>query len=126
VVGGRFDSFQLDLALGQDERLSDFGQVFKRARVGVGKQLGSRTFLSANTNFCQIGGLLEGQSASTEDLIQSIGLKLERRLNNGFSMALSAEPSTDALRCTATGSSVRRVISSPPQLGFDFFKIWRF
>ena len=125
VVGSRFDSFQLELALGENERLGGFSDVFKRTRVGVGKQLGSRTFLSANTNFCQLGGLLEGQSSTTEDVIQSIGVKVEQRFPNNFSVALSAEPSTAALRCAASGASARGVISSPPQLGFDIFKIWR-
>jgi hypothetical protein len=126
VVGSRFDSFQLELALGENERLSDFNEVLKRTRVGVGKQIGPRTFLSANTNFCQLGGLLEGQSARPEDLIQSIGVKIEQRFNYNYSMALSAEPSTAALRCAAAGSSPRGIISSPPQLGFDLFKVWRF
>jgi translocation and assembly module TamB len=125
-VGSRFDLFQLELAMGEHERFGDLSEVFKRTRVGVGKQIGSRTFVSANTTFCQLGGLLEGQSSSTEELIQSIGVKVETRFNHNFSMALSAEPSTAALRCAATGSSARGIISSPPQLGIDLFKVWRF
>jgi translocation and assembly module TamB len=127
-VGGKFDQFQLELApLGASERIGDnLGDVFKRTRVQVGKQLGSRTFISANTNLCQLGGLLEGESSTPQELVQSFGVKLEQRLNSGFSLALSAEPSTAALRCAPTGTTARGIISSPPQLGFDLFKIWRF
>ncbi len=126
VAGGRFEKFSLELSpLGENERLSDLGALLKRTNVGVGKQLGSRTFLSANTNLCQLGGLLQGQSATTEDLIQSFGWTLEQRLNYNFSMALSAQPSTAALRCAPAGSSARGLISAPPQLGLDFFKVWR-
>jgi translocation and assembly module TamB len=128
LAGSRFDLFTLDLApLGETDRLGEsLRDAFKRTRVGIGKQIGPRTFVTANTNLCQIGGLLEGQSATTEDLIQSIGVTLEQRLNNNFSMAFSAEPSTAATRCAAAGSRSRGLISSPPQFGFDLFKVWRF
>ena len=126
VAGGRFELFQLELSpLGENDRLSDFGSYLKRTNVGVGKQISGSTFVSFNTNLCQLGGWLEGQSASTEELIQSVGVKLEHNLKYNFSMALSAQPSTTALRCAPAGSSARGRISSPPQLGLDLFKSWR-
>jgi hypothetical protein len=124
VAGSRFEHFQLDLSpLGENERVGL--DALKRTRVGVGKQIGSKTFVSANTNLCQLGGFLEGESGTTEELIQSFGVKLEQRLRHNFSLSLSAEPSTAALRCAPAGSSARGFISSPPQFGLDLFKIWR-
>jgi hypothetical protein len=49
---------------------------------------------------------------------------LEHRLNNGFSAALSVEPGSTAMFCTS--STQRGFLSTPPQLGADLFKVWRF
>jgi translocation and assembly module TamB len=124
-AGGRFDVFQLETArLGEFERES-FRDFFFGTRLGVGKQFGARTFVSANTNLCQIGNIIEGKY-DAEKLIESIGVKLEHRLNHDFLATMSAEPSSATLICRPEASLQRGFVSTPLQLGADLFKVWRF
>jgi translocation and assembly module TamB len=124
-AGGALDLFQIEAAT-TDRFLtngSDPLDILLGTRIGVGKQLGKRTFVSANTNLCQLDDLL-GRNLDTSKLFESIGVTLEHRLNNGFSAALSVEPKSSALLCTNTGQS--GFLSTPRQLGADLFKVWRF
>ena len=124
-AGGALDLFQIEAAT--PDRFGTNGSnpldILLGTRIGVGKQLGKRTFVSANTNLCQLDDLL-GRNLDTSKLFESIGVTLEHRLNNGFSAALSVEPKSAALLCTNTGQS--GFLSTPRQLGADLFKVWRF
>ena len=124
-AGGALDLFQIEAAsrgrFGQED-MSTL-QLILGTRIGVGKQLGKRTFVSANTNLCQLDDLLGGNRDPSK-LFESIGVTLEHRLNNGFSAALSVEPGSTALLCI--DSPQRRFLSTPRQLGADLFKVWRF
>jgi translocation and assembly module TamB len=124
-AGGALDLFQIEAAtpgrFGQESNMSTM-DVLLGTRIGVGKQLGKRTFVSANTNLCQLDDLL-GRNLDTNKLFKSIGVTLEHRLNNGFSAALSVEPGSKALLCNSAQSGF---LSTPTQLGADLFKVWRF
>ena len=135
--GGRaVDVVQLSTAgTGQEAvRLQDFGGTvlssFTAARLGVGKQLTDRTFVSANAGLCQIGQFLgqgNGGASPTlkpQDFAESVGLKVEHRLNSGFSLSFGSEPATSALLCNQT--SARGFVATPRQYGFDLFKTWQF
>jgi translocation and assembly module TamB len=82
------------------------------SRIGVGKQIGQRAFLTANAGLC-----------STSTFSSSLGVTLEYRLGQNFSLQASSEPSTISLLCRpgATFIGVR-----PRQYGFDLFREWSF
>ena len=124
-AGGRLDLFQIEAAssnqIGTDQ--TSTMELLLGTRLGVGKQLGKRTFVAANTNLCQLDDLLTN-NLNTDNLFESIGVKLEHRLNNGFSAALSMEPGSTALVCNNTRQ--RGFLSTPRQFGADLFKVWRF
>ena len=124
-AGGRLDLFQIEAAstdeIGLDR--SSTMDLLLGTRLGVGKQVGKRTFVAANTNLCQLDDLLTN-NLRTDLLFESIGVTLEHRLNNGFSAALSMEPGSTALVCNSTRQ--RGFLSTPRQFGADLFKVWRF
>ena len=123
-AGGRLDLFQIEAANAGEagtETLST-KDLLLGTRLGVGKQLGKRTFVAANTNLCQLDDLLSN-SLRTETLFESIGVTMEHRLNNGFSAALSIEPGSSTLLCN---TKQRGFLTTPRQFGADLFKVWRF
>jgi translocation and assembly module TamB len=124
LAGGALDLFQIEAApAGQfGQNGNDLPDLLLGTRIGVGKQLGKRTFVSANTNLCQLDDLIS-RNLNTDQLLKSIGVTLEHRLNNGFSAALSVDPGSTALLCTRSQSGF---LSTPRQLGADLFKVWRF
>jgi translocation and assembly module TamB len=123
-AGGRLDLFQIEAASATEFRLDRSAMdLLLGTRLGVGKQLGKRTFVSANTNLCQLDDLLTN-NLKPELLLESIGVTLEHRLNNGFSASLSVEPGSTALLCNKSGQ--RGFLSTPTQFGADLFKVWRF
>ena len=124
-AGGRLDLFQIEAASAREFDFTGTStkDLLLETRLGVGKQLGKRTFVAANTNLCQLDDLLTN-NLDPALLFQSVGLKLEHRLNNGFSAALSVEPGSTALVCNS--SRQRGFLFTPRQFGADLFKVWRF
>ena len=122
--GSTFDLFQLEAAnSSQIGRGQSFGEFLMGTRLGVGKQITNRTFVRATTNLCRIDDLLA--NLSDPDIVrQSIGVKVETNLNHGVSFALSVEPGSSALGCT--NPTQRGFLLTPPQIGLDLFKVWRF
>lgn len=87
-------------------------------RIGIGKQIGEKTFVMANAGLCQLAGTQSGISFG-----QSIGLTVEHQLGDGYSLQASIEPSTAALQCRP---GLTTIGSRPPQYGFDLFREWTF
>ncbi|HET7566055.1 MAG TPA: translocation/assembly module TamB domain-containing protein [Gemmatimonadaceae bacterium] len=85
------------------------------SRIGVGKQIGERTFLTANYGLCKFGG------TSNQSLADALGVTVERRLSNGFSVQASSEPASTALLCGRVDDR-----DTPRQFGFDLFREWSF
>ena len=102
------------------------GSLFSGTRLGVGKQIGDRWYVSANTGLCQFGELAGGGNFDARLLGESLGLKVETRLPNDFSLAFGSEPSTSALFCTSQNAAFRGFVATPRQYGFDLFKSWQF
>jgi translocation and assembly module TamB len=124
-AGGALDLFQIEAA-----SPGRFGEssaspldLLLGTRIGIGKQLGKRTFVSANTNLCQLDDVLK-RNLDANKLFKSIGVTLEHRLNNGFSAALSVQPGSTELLCSNAGPI--GFLSTPTQFGADLFKVWRF
>ena len=87
------------------------------SRIGVGKQLGQRAFLTANAGLCAIS------NSSTANFSSTIGITLEYRLAQHFSLQASSEPSTLSLLCRPGITSIG---NRPRQFGFDLFREWSF
>ncbi len=127
LAGGRFDLVQVEptaLNPGEATNLRESGLgILAATRVGVGGQVGQRTFLSITTGLCG----LAPQSASGADQLslfaQGLGVKLERQFDNRFSAALGVEPGSSASTCGRPGAS-RTFQQTPPQIGIDFFRSW--
>ena len=97
-----------------DQSASNF---LSGSRIGVGKQLGQRAFLTANAGLCGLS------SQSTSSFSSTIGITLEYRLAQHFSLQASSEPSTTSLLCRLGGNTIG---NRPRQLGFDLFREWSF
>jgi hypothetical protein len=86
-------------------------------RAIVGKQLGSRWFLGLSTGLCFVN-----PSAFKENL----GLQLEYRINSLYSAQAAIEPGSSSTRCDRGSTPTFTPTQTPPQLGFDLFRNWRF
>ncbi|HET7613815.1 MAG TPA: translocation/assembly module TamB domain-containing protein [Gemmatimonadaceae bacterium] len=87
-------------------------------RAVLGKQLGSRWFLGLSTGLCFVN------SAAFKE---NLGLQLEYRFNSLYSAQAAIEPGSSSTRCDRTGSQpLTPTTQTPPQLGFDLFRNWRF
>jgi translocation and assembly module TamB len=120
LTGGFVDNISITPAgLSQQGTLSAQGTLnaLFASRIGIGKQIGERTFVTANAGLCRLGGSGGGVSFA-----QTLGVSLEVRLNHGFSLQTGMEPATTDLLC-GVGSSI---ISNPRQFGFDLFREWSF
>ena len=117
---GFFDLFQIQTpALGQQSvrTLDETANFLSGVRLGVGKQIGERTFVTANAGLCALSG------GSGGSFTQALGVTIEQRLNKGFSLQLGTEPATSSLLCDrgALGD-----INTPRQFGLDLFREWSF
>jgi translocation and assembly module TamB len=85
-------------------------------RAVLGKQLGSRWFLGLSTGLCFVN------STAFKD---NLGLQLEYRISSLYSAQAAIEPGSSNTRCDK-GSAPILATQTPPQLGFDLFRNWRF
>jgi translocation and assembly module TamB len=86
-------------------------------RAILGKQLGSRWFLGLSTGLCFVN-----PSAFKENL----GLQLEYRISSLYSAQAAIEPGSSNTRCDKGTPATIQLTQTPPQLGFDLFRNWRF
>jgi translocation and assembly module TamB len=86
-------------------------------RAILGKQLGSRWFLGLSTGLCFVN-----PSAFKENL----GLQLEYRISSLYSAQAAIEPGSSNSRCDKGTTPNITPTQTPPQLGFDLFRNWRF
>jgi hypothetical protein len=92
--------------------------VLAQSRIGVGKQLGDRTYVSANVGLCFLQS-----SAASSSFSQQLALSVEQRLSSRFYLMASMEPSSAALLCKPGSSDIG---SRPQQFGLDLFHEWSF
>ena len=86
-------------------------------RAILGKQLGSKWFLGLSTGLCFVNS-----GAFKENL----GLQLEYRISSLFSAQAAIEPGSSSTRCDKGPTPTLQPTQTPPQLGFDLFRNWRF
>lgn len=127
LAGGRFDLVQVEptaLNPGEASNLRESGLgILAATRVGVGGQVGRRTFLSVTTGLCGLAPQGSGSADPLSLFAQGLGVKLERQFDSRFSAALGIEPGSSAQTCGRPGVS-RTFQQTPPQIGLDFFRSW--
>jgi len=84
-------------------------------RAILGKQIGSRWFLSLSTGLC---------FTDPTFFKENLGLQLEYRISSVYSAQAGLEPGSSDAVCHST--AVRSLQPTPPQFGIDFFRTWRF
>ncbi len=99
----------------QSRGFGPFGDLLRNSSLGIGKQVGERSFLSLSYGLCAIAG------ANTLNLAETLGLRFEHRLHAGFGFSLSREPASQNATC-----GVRTFTATPPQYGLDLFRAWRY
>lgn len=87
--------------------------------LGIGKQVGERSFLTLSYGFCPLA-----QRTTSVNLAETLGLRFEHRLEAGFGFSLSREPASQTAMCGVTGA--RTFTATPPQYGLDLFRAWRY
>ena len=127
LAGGRFDLVQVEptaLNPGEASNLRQSGLgILAATRIGVGGQLGQRTFLSVTTGLCGLAPQSSGAADPLSLFAQGLGVKLERQFDRRFSAARGVEPGSSAQTCGRPGAS-RTFQQTPPQFGFDLFRRW--
>lgn len=128
LTGGLFDVVQFQTVSDQVDFTkastlsgagSQFRDLFRNTRIGVGKQIFDRTFISLTTGACQLFGAAGGQNLT---FTEQLGVKVEQRLSPALGLSFSVDPQSATLCNTLTKSFT----FTPRQYGFDLFRTWRF
>jgi translocation and assembly module TamB len=85
------------------------------SRAIVGKQIGSNWFLGLSTGLCFV---------NANNFKDNFGLKLEYRFNSIYTAQGGIEPGSSDVTCARNAPQIQQ--QTPRQLGFDFFRTWRF
>lgn len=85
------------------------------SRAIVGKQIGSNWFLGLSTGLCFV---------NASNFKDNFGLKLEYRFNSIYTAQAGIEPGSSDVTCARNAPQIQQ--QTPRQLGFDFFRTWRF
>jgi hypothetical protein len=62
---------------------------------------------------------------NTANFKENLGLQLEYRISSVYSAQAGVEPGSSEGRCSRAGTTPN-FQQTPSQLGFDFFRNWRF
>ncbi len=129
AAGGLFDVVQFEtsgLDQGDSRTLRSAGQsILAGTRLGLGKQLSDRIFVSANAGLCQLGNVVGGDRFNALDFAESIGVKVDYRLGGGLALSAGVEPPTSQLYC-GRDLTTRGFAPTPRQWALDLFRTWRF
>jgi translocation and assembly module TamB len=125
--GGPFDVVQVETVSSSDPGsgtsvLSSGRSILERTRLGVGGQLGEKTFYTFSTGLCGLG--IGGSSNDFRLFRRNLGFKIEHRLSPIFSFQFGLEPGSQTQACNPSITS--SVLQTPPQGGFDFLRQWSF
>jgi translocation and assembly module TamB len=129
LTGGVFTTFQvqtggaIDPALAQAQSNSSYQNALLSTRIGAGKQIGPRTFVSADYGFC---GTSRTSNSSTDlNPADQLGVRIEQQLTPKLSLDASSQPGTQYTFCTGD-TPAAGFITTPRQYGLDLFRTWRF
>ncbi|HWZ57350.1 MAG TPA: translocation/assembly module TamB domain-containing protein [Gemmatimonadaceae bacterium] len=129
LTGGVFTTFQvqtggaIDPALAQAQANSSYQNALLATRIGAGKQIGPRTFVSADYGFC--GTSSRSNSSTDLNPADQLGIKIEQQLTDKLSLDASSTPGTQYTFCTGD-TPAAGFITTPRQYGLDLFRTWRF
>jgi translocation and assembly module TamB len=127
-AGGLCDEARVSSAAG-DEATRNLrtgaAAVLEGTRFNCGKQVGDRAFVRLDAGLCQVGQFVGGSSLNAAALANSIGVKLDYLLGQGYTLSAGVEPPTSAVLCNSN-MSARGFVPAPQQFGFDLFRAWRF
>lgn len=84
-------------------------------RAILGKQIGNQLFFGLSTGLCVV---------NANNFFENFGLKLEYRFSPVYSAQAGVEPGSSDLTCARNATQIQQ--QTPRQLGFDFFRTWRF
>lgn len=127
-AGGLCDEARVSTAAGDEATRnirSGTAAVLEGTRFNCGKQVGDRAFVRLDAGLCQVGQFVGGSSLNAAALANSIGVKLDYLLRQGYTISAGVEPPTSAVLCN-TNMSARGFVPAPQQFGFDLFRAWRF
>ena len=117
IPRGVFDVVELQTpgAVGSDQSRIDSPTLYNllNTRAVLGKQLNNRLFLNFSTGFC------------AANFRSNLGLRLEYRLSPAYTALFGLEPASSDLICARAGTTPNNP-QTPPQLGVDLFRAWRF
>jgi len=85
------------------------------SRAIVGKQIGNNWFLGLSTGLCVV---------NAGNFRDNFGLKIEYRFNSIYTAQAGVEPGSSDITCARNAPQIQQ--QTPRQLGFDFFRTWRF
>jgi translocation and assembly module TamB len=85
------------------------------SRAIVGKQVGRNTFVGLSTGLCFV---------NANNFRDNFGLKVEYRFNSLYTAQAGIEPGSSDVTCARNAPQIQQ--QTPRQLGFDFFRTWRF
>jgi translocation and assembly module TamB len=129
LTGGVFTTFQvqtggaIDPALAQAQANSSYQNALLSTRIGAGKQIGPRTFVSADYGFC--GASSRSNSSTDLNPADQLGIRIEQQLTDKLSLDASSQPGTQYTFCTGD-TPAAGFITTPRQYGLDLFRTWRF
>ena len=122
LAGGMFDVVNVTPGSTTDQKdnKSTAADAFSSSRLGVGKQLSNRLFLTVDAGLCALTG-----GTTSADLGQTLGVSLDYRFRRGVHGSVSSAPSTGGATC-ANQASGRGTALTPRQWGVDLSRVWRF
>ena len=128
-AGGLCDDARVSTALADNTSLTLKGgtaAALEGARFNCGKQVGRSAFVRLDAGLCQVGQFVQGNSSlNAAAFANSIGVKLDYLLRQGYTVSAGVEPPTSAVLCNST-LNARGFVPTPQQFGFDLFRAWRF
>jgi len=112
------DIFELQTPGAREEQRANDPYFYSllNTRAVLGKQLGPRWFLGLSTGLCFV---------NTVNFKENLGLQLEYRISSLYSAQAGVEPGSSEGRCSKQGAAPN-FQQTPSQVGFDFFRNWRF
>jgi translocation and assembly module TamB len=112
------DIFELQTPGAREQQRANDPYLYSllNTRAVLGKQLGPRWFLGLSTGLCFV---------NTANFKENLGLQLEYRISSLYSAQAGVEPGSSEGRCSKPGATAN-FQQTPSQVGFDFFRNWRF
>jgi translocation and assembly module TamB len=103
---------------------TNIASILASTRLGVGGQLGQRTFYTFSTGFCGLRPQEQSQNFLST-FYRGLGFRVERRLTPSVSLQVGLEPGSQQLACLNDNSRFF-FQQTPTQGAIDFSKSWSF